>query len=256
MTVYISNERKIFFLHNPKAGGSTIRKLISDSSPGRKICPNFSNSPNSDDYRDDNIDYYSTFDLFFGHWGYNIISKIDNNGIIISNFREPANRIYSLYRYWKYNVNLNDLNDLNENDYMCVKFSKIYNFSDFIRLDNKELNLYIKNFHSRQLYCCGWENLDLNDHALDVIKYRIKKMPWFWMTENPEYSMLLFRKAFPQFQHASLGHENVSSGPYAKILDKDLNYLKSLNYWDYQVYAYAWRLQSERVRVFLDQENS
>lgn len=246
---------KVFFLHNPKAGGSTIRKLISDASSTKTICPTFSNSPNSDDYLDDNLDYYSNFDLFFGHWGYNFIEKIGSNNIIISNFRRPVNRIYSIYRYWKNNINLNDLNNLNEKDYACVEFAKKYSFSDFIRLDSKDLNLYINNFHCRQLYYDGWKYFDLNEIIINVIKDRIKKMHWFYITENPTSSIFLFRKSFPQFQHVLFGQENVSIGQYEKILDEDVNYLMSLNYWDYQIYSYAWHLQSERVRLFFDREN-
>lgn len=244
--------RKFFFIHNPKAGGSAIRNLILNISNDKKICPTFSNSPNSNDYSIDKIEKYSVFDLFFGHWGYDVFEKIGNDGILITNFRNPVDRIFSLYRYWRNNVNLDDLNHLDKKDYMCVEFAKKNNFSEFIRIDMKELNLYIQNFHCRQLHSNGWNFIKFDEIIIEKIKYRIEKMNWFYITENPVFSMFLFRKEFPQFQQTSLLQENVSNGQYEKISDEDVSYLMSLNYWDYEIYTYAWHLQSERMKKFIN----
>ena len=241
--------RKFFFIHNPKAGGTAIIKLISDLNIGKNICPPFLNSPNANDLIDEKIDYYLKFDIFSGHWGYNIFEKLGKNDVVITNFRSPVDRIYSLYRYWKYNICLNDIHHLDKKDYICVELSHKYNFSHFIRLDVKELNLYINNFHSRQLHSDGWKLFNLNQNIIENVKHRIENMDWFYVAEHPTRSMHLFRKAFPQFQHGSLTHENVSKGHSEKISDDDKNYLISLNYWDYEIYAYACKLQSERIKA-------
>lgn len=74
-------------------------------------------------------------------------------------------------------------------------------------------------------------------------------MDWFYIAESQDSSMFLLRKAFPQRAHLTIGEENRSAGLSEKILESDIDYLIRLNLWDYEIYAHAWRVQAERLKL-------
>jgi hypothetical protein len=63
----------------------------------------------------------------------------------------------------------------------------------------------------------------------------------------PEASMSLFRLAFPEARDIDMPIENVSLGNRDEISQKDVEYLMSLNRFDYAIHAYAMSIQSERL---------
>lgn len=242
-------QEKIFFLHNPKAGGSSLRAMLSGLFEEGQRSPVFGNSPN--EYRNCRAELrnFSGFDFYAGHWGYEVYEALQDSHGLVTNFRDPVKRIYSLYRYWKYNVRLSDISGLDERDFAAVRAAHDLSFSEFIRSDIQEISIYIENFHARQLYWDGWSAFELNEGSLNTLKDRIERMDWFYIAESPDSSMFLFKKAFPQAVHLAIGEENRSAGISEKIPDADIDHLIRLNFWDYEIYAHAWRVQVERIRA-------
>ena len=241
--------RKFFFLHNPKAGGVSIRSLLRSVSKGGTIAPQFMNAP--EDYRS-NREIISTlrgYDLYFGHYGYEVYQIVNKGHTLVTNFRDPAQRVHSMYRYWRHNVLDTDLDKLidNDKDAYVVRLAKEMSFSEFIRVNDENLLCYISNFHFRQIYITGWLHHPYTNTSELEVYGRIKEMPWFFVAETPEASMSLFRLAFPEARDIDIPIENVSLGNRDEISQKDVDYLKSLNRFDCAIHAYALHIQSERL---------
>lgn len=239
--------RKFFFLHNPKAGGSSLRKLIAGVNGGQSVAPQFLNAPC--DYRVNRtkIELKETYDFYFGHYGYEIYEKLNKNYTLITNFRDPVNRIYSMYRFWRHNVPEELLSTLHKDDADVVFLAKNLNFSEFIRIDNQDLLLYINNFHFRQIYFSGWTHMKCDEEMERIVRLRIDSMPWLYVAETPEASMTLFRSCFPEYGDVSLGQENISGGPSNPIDPADAEFLISKNLLDYAIHAYALTVQAGRL---------
>lgn len=239
---------KIFFLHNPKGGGSSLRSLLGRQFASDAIAPVFDNDPS--DHRADTsaLDRYPGYSLYAGHYGYEAFRKLEDGHQVITNFRAPAARIVSLYRYWRNNVGPVVLAGLDPDAAAVVMLSKTLSFAEFIRSDNADLQLYISNFHFRQLLHSGWENTTIRPWTMPLVKRRIGRMPWFYVAEMPYESQLLLRQAFPSIE-GDIPSENRSEGEKIAVDDSDVRHVMRLNPLDYELFHYAVRLQCERVLI-------
>jgi hypothetical protein len=239
--------RKFFFLHNPKAGGSSIRVLLHSLSKEGTIAPQFMNAP--EDYRSSRTKMKSLrgYDFYFGHYGYEFYQVVDKGHALVTNFRDPVRRVYSLYRYWRHNVANCLLDNLHDKDAFVVKLAKEKSFSQFIRIKDDNLLCYISNFHFRQIHKTGWLLEPLSKSSKLTVCNRIKNMPWFFVSETPEASMSLFRLMFPEVADKDMPYVNVSLGDNKPIAQRDVDHLISLNRLDYAIHAYAIQIQSSRL---------
>ena len=239
--------RKIFFLHNPKAGGASIRLLLHRASKGGTMAPLFMNAP--EDYRSNRtaLTNLRGYDLYFGHYGYEVFQVVNDGHALVTNFRDPVRRIYSLYRYWRHNVLDTVLHQLMDQDAFVVRLAKQKSFSEFIRVNDGNLLCYISNFHFRQIHRTGWLNYPCTKNAELMVRRRIRTMPWFYISETPEASMSLFRLAFPDVEDIDIPFQNASLGDQKAIDAKDVDHLISLNQLDYGIYGYAISVQSARL---------
>lgn len=234
---------KIFFLHNPKAGGTSISCALKSCFKDDDIAPTFDNSPHWHQFFDDQIHHLKNYPVFCGHYGFNAYKALSDGHALITNFREPSQRIASLYRYWKEI----DACQAHEDDARLVDLAKKLSFPDFIRNDNPDLRLYIDNFHFRQIMGSGWENCSRGFFAKIVAKSRIRSMKWFYICEMPDVSIDLLKQRFSFFKNLDLGKMNVSKGPEINISPEDARFLLSRNELDYEIYAYAVSLQVKRA---------
>jgi hypothetical protein len=141
-----------------------------------------------------------------------------------------------LYRYWRNNVDLDDLVGLHPTDL------------EVIRAENEDLKLYISNAHFRQLYKCGWEQAALGAFALWTVKRRIRAMPWFYIAETPQASGALLQRAFPTLAGSAIARNNESRGTAERIKEEDVEHLLRMNSYDHAIYAYALQVQQARLK--------
>jgi len=186
------------------------------------------------------------FDLYFGHCGYETYQDLRDGHLAVTNFRDPVQRVHSIYRYWKYNVPLETLGYLHPGDFEVVRLAHDLSFSEFIRAENEDLKLYMSNFHFRQIYRSGWVDCGTACSATSTVKRRIRDMPWFYIAETPEASASLLRNLFPDFA-LRIPIENRSNGNAQPFIAADVEHLIRLNLLDYEIYAYALKLQSARL---------
>ncbi|HBF32852.1 hypothetical protein [Rhizobium sp.] len=234
---------KIFFLHNPKAAGTALTNVLSGTFPVESIAPQFSNSPY--DYRISRGRYSqnSGYDFYAGHYGFDAFRQLQDGHVLVTNFRDPIQRIRSLYRYWS----KVGLDGVAPEAAIPVRLAKELSFSDFIRSENKDLRLNIDNFHFRQLLAEGWKECSQSFSARASVFHRIYRMKWFFVSEMGQISLALLKSSFPQYRDAVLGRENVTDAPQFEVSAADAQYIAQRNVLDYDIYAWATALQTRRA---------
>lgn len=246
--VHLTNTpARIFFLHNPKAGGSSLRTLLSSLIGRGSVAPVFCNAPDDDRRNRYSIQQYSGYDFYAGHYGYDVYKQIGAGHELVTNFRDPSHRIYSLYRYWKYNVSADHLATLSGPDAEVVRLAHKYSFSDFIRIEENDLRLYIENFHFRQLLASGWDWPSITSGSTETVKSRISSMPWFYIAEEPNQSLQLLEREFKVLHELNLPWDNKSGGLAQDISREDEDYIKKINHLDIEIYNFAVMMHKNRI---------
>lgn len=238
---------KIFFLHNPKGGGSSLRSVFGRQFAPDAIAPVFHNAPNDHRPNDPAIERYRGFLFYAGHYGHEAFRRLQDGHQLVTNFRDPVARIVSLYRYWRNNVGPEALAGLDAKDAAVVMLSKQLEFGDFIRSENPDLRLYIDNFHFRQILHSGWQLAAIGPSTRIEVKRRIAQMPWFYIAEMPYKSRVLLKQAFPEFALGDIPRDNRSEGEDIAVEDADIRHLTRLNALDYEVYHHAVGIQQRRM---------
>jgi len=238
----------IFFLHNPKAGGSSLRSVFEELFPQEQVAPVFSNAPHDHRNNGSALRDQRGFAFYAGHYGYDAYRQLRDGHSLVTNFRDPVERIVSLYRYWRNNVRAEDLVDLDPRDAAIVMLAKELDFAAFIRCDDQDLRLYTSNFHFRQLYRSGWTNLSIGRWHMVVVKRRIARMKWFYVAELPHISSMLLRHCFGDLAASKIPTVNNSGGPSIKVCQPDADHIIRNNVADYEIFYHALRVQNDRFR--------
>lgn len=238
--------KKIFCLHNPKAGGSSLRQTLAHLYKDDEIAPVFFNAPMDYLTQKETVANYRGSQLYWGHYGYDTFETLSDGHLLITNFRDPITRIISLYNFWRNNVRLETITDLHPIDINCVKQAHDLSFSEFIRTSDVYTKLYFNNTHFRQLYNSPWLDDAGPWHAHLLVKERIRRLHWFYVAELPEMSMRFFQKMFPEAAIDSWPRANKSVATVAQISSEDREHLIDLNRLDYMIYSYAIEALIER----------
>jgi hypothetical protein len=131
---------KIFFFHNLKAGGTSLRFIIESRFQAEKRCPLI--ELNKVDHDDLCGDYarFRGYDLYAGHYGQDIFAAVNDDHSCITNFRHPATRLISLYNFFRFKVNLSD-EELRTERYYSVLLAKSVSFERFVSADDPRVDV-------------------------------------------------------------------------------------------------------------------
>ncbi|MDC7685196.1 sulfotransferase family 2 domain-containing protein [Asticcacaulis sp. BYS171W] len=241
---------KLFFFHNPKAGGVSIRSLMRSISDLLRA-PVFEN--NMVDHRRNAADYsaFKGYDVYEGHYGREIYDQVADNHLTLTNFRDPITRIVSLYNFFRFSVQLSD-EELASEVYFAVNFAKTQSFEAFVRSEDEKINVYIQDHHARQLSHSGW---GLSQPA-DLLKAceTLRTMTWFHILEESELSLRWGEQVFglpvPELPHENrsistteplIRESDMSPSTRHIILDKNKN--------DLRLFEHAVSELHKRVRL-------
>jgi hypothetical protein len=146
---------KIFFFHNPKAGGSSLGQILQSHFPPTNQSPIIENNMVDHDDRQGDYAPYRGFDYYAGHYGRDIFSAVNDGHWYVTNFRHPVTQLLSLYNYFRFNVQLSD-DELRTDRYYAVRLAKLVDFKTFITADDPRVEVYVRNSHFRQLTNSCW----------------------------------------------------------------------------------------------------
>jgi len=232
---------KIFFFHNLKAGGSSLRLIIESRFPAEKRCPLIELNKVDHEYFRGDYARFRGYDLYAGHYGQDIFAAVNDDHSCITNFRHPATRLISLYNFFRFKVNLPD-EELHTERYYAVLLAKSVSFERFVSADDPRVDVYVRNAHFRQLTNSCW-SLDPTNKVGGVFRF-IDRMPWYYVCEYPDLSLLWMRRVF-NWDVDQMPRENVTGdgGGCATSLstldDRTHRIIRMKNKLDFTIYRYA-----------------
>jgi hypothetical protein len=146
---------KIFFFHNPKAGGASLRRVLEGRFPAERRCPVIENTKVEHDALAGEYAAFRGYYLYAGHHGHDIFAVVNDGHSCLTNFRHPASRLISLYNYFRLSGTLSD-EELWTDGFYAVRLAKSVEFESFVLADDPRVEVYVRNSHFRQLANSCW----------------------------------------------------------------------------------------------------
>jgi hypothetical protein len=236
----------LLFIHNPKAGGTTVARHLRGLYPESEIAPIAANDPawaGTETWVGQ-----GPFRFAAGHFGYDAVRHFAPGAAIITNFREPVARIVSLFDFWRHNF---DDTVLVQHPASGPALVRHMSFRDFITTSHPVLSLYVADFHARQLLGSGWRRRSVNWLDLLRLRRRIDRLAWFFVCEFPELSAAWFAQALPwapAYDAAQrLNATDYAARPPTRPTAEEVRIVLSRNQADSSIYAHAVGLLLRRL---------
>jgi hypothetical protein len=189
------------------------------------------------------------YDLYAGHYGRDVVLAVNEGHACITNFRDPAARLVSLYNFFRFKVALSD-DQLRMDRYYAVRLAKLETFSGFVSNPDPRVQVYTCNAHFRQLAYSCW-SLELANSFGDVVRF-IDRMPWYYVCEYADLSLRWLHRVF-SLKLDEIPQENVT-GDYgglalklSAIHNETYEVIRQNNHFDFAIYRYAVHQFLERA---------
>jgi len=177
---------RIFFFHNPKAGGTSAVDALSALFPRERRCPGIENDATQHRLRGGNYETFRGYEFYAGHYGFEIYRAVGEFIPAVTNLRWPVDRIVSLYRYFRHMVDISDA-EAKDPRFLAVVLAKRLSLDDFVTCDEPAVRLHTCDHHFRQLTGSGWSSE--TTRTLNDARGLIARMAWFYICEQPDESM-------------------------------------------------------------------
>jgi hypothetical protein len=228
---------RLFFFHNPKAGGTAVGRVMASLFPAEARCPLIENTEREHQDNAGNYAEYSNYAYYGGHYGYDIFSSVSSGHRAVTNFRDPVNRLVSLYGFYR-QVPLPE-NPADLDNLYPVAFAHRSSFRQFVGTGDPRVEIHTRNHHVRQLTSSAWDPASRGDlsHARTVLA----EMPWFYVCAYPGQSQRWAQDVFgPRF--GQIQRENVTGPQAAVMVDRETRrIIHAKNGLDQALYADAVR---------------
>lgn len=227
---------KIFFFHNPKAGGTSVSEWLLANYNAGETAPNIVNDHLKHCELDGNYDAYCGYSFYAGHYGRDIYDCVNDGHFPITNFRHPIQRLISLYNFFRFVVPSTE-EIMTHPRYVGVQAAKRLCISAFLLCDEPDVAIYTRNFHVRQLTRSGFdEEADLSS-AMGFVQ----TMPWYYLAEEPDRSLYWAQswlcKPLTEIPRSNKTPEH--NDRIYDISDSLKSDLLKINELDYELYMYA-----------------
>lgn len=193
MSVGVLLIERLFFFHNPKAGGTSVVAALGRMFGSEQICPTIENDATEHAVLQGRYEAFAGYDFYAGHYGHDIYRAVGRGAAAATNFRWPVDRIISLYRYFRHVVEISD-DQARDPRYRAVSLAKRLSLNDFATCDDPAVVLHTYDHHYRQLTGSGWSPLYEQD--LSAARSLIDSMIWFYVCEHPHESLAWADAAF------------------------------------------------------------
>lgn len=229
---------KLFFFHNPKAGGTSVVDALSRLFPTERRCPRIENDATEHAQHAGRYQAFRGYDFYAGHYGFDVYSAMSERLPAATNFRWPVDRVVSVYRYFRHVVEITD-EQARDPRFRAVSLAKRLSLDDFVTCDDPAVVLHTYDHHFRQLTGSGWSP----SYEQDVSAGRalIDQMVWFYVCEHPYESMAWADQAFdgrlPVMERLNVTRTEDSAE--AALGGKAYRQLLSQNQKDMSLYQYA-----------------
>jgi hypothetical protein len=232
---------KIFFFHNPKAGGYSLRRVFETHFRPEKQCPIIENDMVEHERLQGEYTHFRGYDYYAGHYGRDVFEAVNEGHRCLTNFPNPIARVVSLYNFFRFNVKLSE-EELPTERFRAVAFAKSVSFEEFVSSCDPSIEVYIRNAHFRQLADSCWA-LKTTKQFDEVCRF-VDAMPWYYVCEYPQMSIAWLRRAFG-WTLGRLPRENVTQAQngqavdLATLDDRLQKVILAKNDLDFALYRYA-----------------
>jgi hypothetical protein len=232
---------KIFFFHNPKAGGYSLRRVFENHFLPEQRCPIIENDKIGHERLKGEYSGFRDYDYYAGHYGHDIFTAVNDGHQCVTNFRNPLARLASLYNYFRFKVTLSE-QELRSECFRAVAFAKSVCFAEFVSSEDPNVEVYVRNAHFRQLANSCWA-LATTTELGDVCQF-VDAMPWYYVCEYPHMSIAWLRHAFG-LDLDQLPRENVTqaqsnhAADLVSLDDRIREVILAKNDLDFALYRYA-----------------
>jgi hypothetical protein len=163
--IAVKMTEKIFFFHNPKAGGYSLRKVFESHFPTETQCPIIENDKVGHEQLSGEYARFRGYD----YYGRDIFEAVNDGHWCVTNFRNPLARLISLYNYFRFDVKSSD-EELRTERFHAVAFAKSVSFEEFVSSGDPHIDVYVRNAHFRQLANSCWA-LETTKEFDDVCRF-------------------------------------------------------------------------------------
>jgi hypothetical protein len=196
--------QRIFFFHNPKAGGVSVSHALEAHFTQSSKAPRIENDVVSHAALNGDYKAFRGFDFYSGHYGRDVFEAVNDGHLCVTNFRHPISRMISLYNYFHFALQLSP-EQLAEERFFAVAYAKKTSLHDFFASDEPRVCVYTSNQNTRQLTGSLWDygaapNLPEACRLVD-------RMSCYYICEYEELSMLWMVE---RLGIASIARENVT----------------------------------------------
>jgi hypothetical protein len=226
----------LVFLHNPKAGGTSITDALRGCYDPREIAPTLESAPH--ERRRAAWGRVSRCRFVAGHFGHEVAARHFPGHALITNFRHPVARIVSLYDFWRRSV---DPGLFRWSDRSGPAHARRLTFAEFVRSDSPFLSLYVADFHTRQILESGWTKRTIDAGDMSLAKERTAAMRWFYVCEFEHQSLAWLGEAFPAVVAGrGIGRTNVNASRDRTVPSAaDVAVIEERNRHDLELYEFA-----------------
>ena len=215
--------------------------MLENRFPAQRRSPIIENNKIEHDKLGGNYTPFRGYDLYAGHYGYDIFAAVNDGHACITNFRHPATRLISLYNFFRFNVILPD-QELRTEQYYAVRLAKSVSFEEFVFADDPRVEVYLRNWHFRQLSYSCW-SLEITKQFEDVRRF-VEEMPWYYVCEYPELCVRWLRREL-KWDANLFPRENVTGDKEGQRVslctldDHRYDMIRKKNDLDFTLYHYA-----------------
>ncbi len=249
---------KFVFLHIPKNGGTSLRDLLSGWFPTDRTCPYRAGEDYIANFSAEDLEQY---DYFTGHVAAGVVQKFFPDDIQkLTVLREPVDRIYSLYAYWRsYELPKTNILDRRKKGEIPTLYAaelqgplmaQEHGFGSFLFSNHKYIKRVLTNPQARFLCDAGVTNkIDLMhpQAALDAILENIEQRSITVTTLESQHHM---NKTLQELANnfgiegeINLPHSNKSERVFFDGLDEEriAGYLRQVSPLDFMLYDHFHR---------------
>lgn len=234
---------KYFFLHIPKAAGTSLFKVFNEilGSENVKQVVSLNKGPKQ-------LETLNEYKLVGGHFTYyDYLKFINDDRYSITFLRNPIERFLSQYYFFKNNVG-----DIKQPSVVNAKKLDLKSYVEYY--GNKQMYGDVLN---RQVWhLVGLQKPTITDNeVLELAKENLSKINFIGIHENLAESidLLCYDCNWPLIRDIPVINVTNKKPVYSEVDKNTLERIKELNYLDFQLYDYALELYNSKKRQILQE---